>query len=62
MRINQLGDKLNNAINNLDLDGMKTCLETIESFSVESIDQQLIGKAEEMLEEAAGNPNWLAEK
>lgn len=38
MRINQLGDKLNNAINNLDLDGMKTCLELIELNSVETID------------------------
>jgi hypothetical protein len=41
---------------------LKTCFDTLEQFSVEGVDVEIIEKAEEMLEEARTNPNWVAEK
>ena len=54
-------EKLTNALTMFDLPIVTSTLEEIKSLSIE-VDEELVHKAEELLEEAKRNPNFIAEK
>ena len=61
-RIFNLADKISRALENYEVDILEQCIKEVEQYSVKGIEIDLLEKAEQMLEEAHDNPNFLAEK
>ena len=60
-KINNMTEKLGNAVNGFDLPVIQACLEEIQKVNM-GVDEDLIEKAGEIVEEAKNNPNYIQEK
>jgi len=60
-RINGVSDKLSLAVNSFELQGITACLEEISKYNM-GVDEELVEKAQEIVEEAKNNPNYIQEK
>jgi hypothetical protein len=54
-------EKLTNAVNVFDLAVITASIDEIRNLNIE-VDPDLVGKGEEIIEEAKKNPNFIAEK
>ncbi|CAD8164435.1 unnamed protein product [Paramecium pentaurelia] len=52
-------EKINTALQNFDIDTLQKCVDQIQQLNIEGIDTSA---ADDMLDEASGNPNFQAEK
>jgi len=60
-KIINMTEKLGNAVNGFDLSLIQSCLEEIQRLTM-GVDEDLIEKAGEIVEEAKNNPNYIQEK
>jgi hypothetical protein len=59
--VSSKADKLTSNLNMFDVPAITACLDEIRNMNLE-IDQELIDKAEELLEEAKKNPQFIIDK
>lgn len=62
IKIGNLTDKINNALQGWEVDILKGVVEEIKNDKVEGINEEIMAKLNAMLDEAAKNPAIVAEK